>query len=88
MIEMAVIKKDRIEDGVQIWTLVVRMDDGRVYSSSVEDLETQISAHLVPGGAEVTLSFLTTTLVESFDTDHVPDPRPEPLPADDDWKSS
>jgi len=66
MIETAVLAKNasRISSEVPTWSLVIRTDDGRVFDAHVENLDLKISAHIIPNGAEVTLSFITATLRE------------------------
>lgn len=67
MIETAVLTRNasKIQREVPTWSLVVRTDDGRIFDAHVEDLDLKVSAHIIPNGAEITLSFITTTLRES-----------------------
>jgi hypothetical protein len=67
MIETAVLTRNvrKHSREVPTWSLVVRTDDGRVFDAHVEDLDLTVLAHIIPQGAEVTLSFITTTLRES-----------------------
>lgn len=65
MIETAVLTKNASRGfEVPTWSLAIRTEDDRVFDAHVENLDLKISAHIIPTGAEVTLSFITTTLRE------------------------
>lgn len=65
MIETAVLTRNASKSHeVPTWSLVIRTDDERVFDAHVENLDLKISAHIIPNGAEVMLSFITTTLRE------------------------
>jgi len=67
MIETLVLTRNasKIQREILTWSLVVRTDDGRIFDAHVEDLDLKVSAHIIPLGAEISVSFITTALRET-----------------------